>query len=151
MTKTYEDPVNRTFELYGSQIGEALTQLKEDPNFGRYELSPESVVEAKFDGNSVTGISWFDVKKLEAKVQELTGDPKAQLVRKVAKFEADQNKATLTCYDYGRQWLDEKYRIDEEGNLNKEPMKLPAITTDPRDSSPSLGVFQVKPERKRDK
>ena len=118
MNKSYEDPVNRTFELYGSQIGKAITQLRsENPNYGRYEVSPGNVVEARFDGNGVTGISFFDVKKLEARVQELTGDPSAQLVRKVAKFEADQDKATLTCYD---SWLDEKYRMDESGRLKRE-------------------------------
>ena len=77
MNKPYEDPVNRTFELYGSQIEEALKQLgSEDPNYGKYEIPP---------GNVVTGISFLDVKRLEAKVQELTGDPKARLVRKLAK------------------------------------------------------------------
>ena len=86
MNKPYEDPVNRTFELYGSQIGEALKQLRsEDPNYWRYEISPGNVVEAKFDENGVTGISFFDVKRLEAKVQELSRDPKARLVRKLAK------------------------------------------------------------------
>ena len=118
MNKTYEDPVNRTFELYGPQIGEALTQLRsENPNYGRYEVSPGNVVEARFDRDGVTGISFFDVKKLEARVQELTKDPSAQLVRKVAKFEADQDKAILTC---DNSWIDEKYRIDKSGRLKRE-------------------------------
>lgn len=125
MKKEYEDPVNRTFELYGSQIGKALAQLiNEDPNYGRYEISPGNVVEAKYDGRGVTGISFFDVKRLEAKVQELTGDPKVRLVRKrdeyltqlrqfheVARFAANQDEATLTLTKTSPdQWLDEKYR-----------------------------------------
>lgn len=82
METKYQDEVERTFGLYGPQIGEALIQLKrENPNFGRYEFTPENVVETRFDGDNVTGISFFDVKKLEAKVKELTGDPKAKLIR----------------------------------------------------------------------
>jgi len=118
MNKPYEDPVNRTFELYGSQIDEALTRLRsEDPNYGRYEISPGNVVEAKYDGNGVTGISFIDVKLLEAKVQELTGDSNAQLVRKIDKSKTDQDKATLTCHD---QWIDERFRMDEKGRLETE-------------------------------
>ncbi|MBI2673466.1 hypothetical protein HYX19_04340 [Candidatus Woesearchaeota archaeon] len=133
----YQDPVNRTFELYGPQIGEALTQLKaEDPKFGR----DRGGVEARFDRNSVTGISFIDVKRLEAKVQELTGDPTAKLIRsfeeyllvrgvepkKVAEFQADKDKATLICHD---QWLDRSYRIDK-GKLILNEITVPSALND---------------------
>lgn len=71
----------------------------------------------------MTGISFGDVKILEDRVRKLTGDPTAKLVRnfeeyqgvrgikpKVAKFEADRDKATLTCYD----WIDESLRAKQK-------------------------------------
>ena len=86
MNKAYEDPVNRTLELYGSKISEALNQLKdENPNFGRCEPSEGKYVEAQYtEGEGVTGISFTDVKLLEVKVREITGDPEARLVRTIA-------------------------------------------------------------------
>jgi hypothetical protein len=110
MTKEYQDQVNRTFELYGSQIGEALEQLRrENPDFGRYEFPSGDTVEARYDGKSVTGISFIDVKLLEAKVQELTDDPEVRLMRtdaeyrrslaesKIARFKTTDGGAELYC------------------------------------------------------
>ena len=80
--ETDEDPVNRTFRLYGPVIKKAYKELREEnPNFGRYETSPEHVVEAKVGDEGVTGISFKDTKMLEGKVIELTGDSKAKLMR----------------------------------------------------------------------
>jgi len=118
--KLHTDKVNRTFVRYSSQIGEALTQLRsENPNYGIYKVSPGNVVEARFDGKSVTGISFSDVKKLEARVQELTGDPSAQLVRKVADFkkkcekhEELGSKVTISTYDL--DWLCSLWLLDEK-------------------------------------
>ena len=68
-----KDPVNRTFELYGPQIGQALRELKEkNNNFGPY---------AKFDGQSLTGCSYVELKVLEKRIRELTEDPEARLLR----------------------------------------------------------------------
>ena len=68
MAILYEDPVNRTFKLYGQKLYEAARQLRiENPRFG----SEADEGYLSFDGT----------KLLEAKLQELTGDPNARLVR----------------------------------------------------------------------
>ena len=87
MKKRYTDSVTRTLELYGSQIEEAIKQLKkESPAFGRYTFAPGVDTEIRFDRNNKAinnCLSWYDLKLLEGRVQELTGDPKARLIRTV--------------------------------------------------------------------
>lgn len=85
--ETEEDPVNRTFRLYGSTIKKAFGELrKENPNFGRYETSPGHYAEAKVGDGEVTGISFKDTKALEGKVREITGDSKVKLMRNVHEY-----------------------------------------------------------------
>jgi len=77
MTNKEKDTVTRTFEQYGTQIAGAMEQLRQErPSFGVYEG-----VEVKYDGHSITGITFNDLKLLEGKLQELTGDSEARLVR----------------------------------------------------------------------
>jgi len=84
----YEDPVNRTFKLYGPQIREAYKELKkEDPNFGRVEYSKGKYVDAKVSDEGITGISFHDTKRLESRVRELTGDSKAKLMRNLQEWQ----------------------------------------------------------------
>ena len=59
----YEDPVNRTFRLYGPQIKEAYKELKEEnPNFGKIEYSKGKYVNVKISEEKITGISFTTQK-----------------------------------------------------------------------------------------
>ena len=110
MTNDEKDAVTRTLERYAPQIARAMDELRrERPSFGVYED-----VTAKYDGQSITGITFNDLKLLEGKLQELTGDSEAKLVRTlqeykdaslrsrmglIARFEADDKSAALYIED----------------------------------------------------
>lgn len=78
----YEDPVYRTFRLYGPQIRKAYEELKKgNTDFGRMEYPKGNSVDVKISEDGITGISFKNAKVLEEKVRELTGDSKAKLMR----------------------------------------------------------------------
>ena len=119
--------VNRTFELYSSEIGKAIDQLREEnPDFGRYETPKGKYIEAKYEGNSITVISFVDVKLLEAKVRELTGDSEVKLIRSGQEWQnsfargfdprivtTDDSLNRVQPQDQWK-WIDEMFRKSEE-------------------------------------
>jgi hypothetical protein len=60
---------------------------KENPNFGKYETSPGIYSEVKIEENGITNISFNDLKYLEGKLQKVTGDSNAKLLRKPLEYQ----------------------------------------------------------------
>jgi len=125
MTKQdYQDAVSKTFEVYGSQLGEAMGKAREEnPDFGKYETSPGVYSEVQIGENGITNISFNDLKYLEGKLQEVTGDSSARLLRtptewqkgarKIARFDSSSEKAQLTIedeFEKSGEWLAKEFR-----------------------------------------
>lgn len=121
--KNYRDAVSRTFEVYGSKLGEAMEEArKENPNFGKYETSPGVYSEVQIGENGISNISFNDLKYLEGKLQKVVGDSSARLIRtlaewqegarKIARFSASSEKAQLAIRDeFGKSanWLNKEF------------------------------------------
>ena len=67
MTK-YNNDVKRTYELYAPQINDAMDEIRRD--YIRSGVNPKDVI-----------LSFDDIKNLERKVREITGDPRVRLMR----------------------------------------------------------------------
>ena len=124
MTNNYQDKVNETFDKYAFQIQEAINQLRrENPNFGVYQFGNQKVELSYEQGKGITGISYMDTKLLEKKLQELTKDSNARLVRstkealdlvnRVARFSSSDDVARLDVmgdsFDKS-EWLSEGFK-----------------------------------------